>query len=93
MPSVASALKREGVRRGVPDLFLPVSRCGLHGLFVEMKAESGVLSVDQKRWRDMLIAQGYGVAVCFGYDEARQTLVDYLADNWRMDGCVTHTRE
>ena len=34
----AIRLKREGVRAGVPDLFLPVARGKYHGMFVELKA-------------------------------------------------------
>ena len=84
LPSVAVALKREGVKAGVPDLLLPVARCGYHALFIEMKAEGGTLSVHQKWWRSNLISRGFGHAVCYGFDDARQVLVDYLADNWRV---------
>ena len=84
LPSVAAALKREGVRAGIPDLMLPVARCGYHGLFIEMKAEGGSLSQEQKQWRTLLISQGYGHAVCYGYEAARQVLIDYLADEWRV---------
>jgi hypothetical protein len=84
-PAVAMAMKREGVKRGVPDLMLPVARCGLHGLFLEMKAADGRLSPEQKRWRDMLIAQGYGVAVAFSFEDAKTVLEDYLSDKWRLE--------
>lgn len=84
-PAVAAAMKREGVKRGVPDLMLPVARCGLHGLFLEMKAADGRLSPEQKRWRDMLIAQGYGVAVAFSFEDAKTVLEDYLSDKWRLE--------
>ena len=33
----AANLKRQGVKAGVPDLFLPVAKNGYHGLFIEMK--------------------------------------------------------
>lgn len=84
-PAVAVAMKREGVKRGVPDLMLPVARCGLHGLFLEMKAADGRLSTEQKRWRDMLIAEGYGVAVAFSFEDAKTILEDYLSDKWRLE--------
>ena len=83
-PAIAAKLKREGVKRGVPDLCLPVARCGLHGLYLELKAADGRLSDEQKRWRDMLIAQGYGVAVVYGFEEARAVLEDYLDDKWSL---------
>lgn len=83
-PAIAAKLKREGVKRGVPDLCLPVARCGLHGLYLELKAADGRLSNEQKRWVDMLTAQGYGVAVVYGFDEARAVLEDYLDDKWSL---------
>ena len=46
--AVATKLKREGVKSGVPDLFLPVARDGYHGLFIEMKAIGGRTSPNQK---------------------------------------------
>lgn len=33
----AANLKRQGVKAGVPDLFLPVPRGGYHGLYIELK--------------------------------------------------------
>lgn len=84
-PATAAKLKKEGVKRGVPDLHLPVARCGLHGLYLELKAADGRLSTEQKRWRDMLVAQGYGVAVVYGFEQARAVLEDYLDDKWSLN--------
>lgn len=81
----AITLKREGVKSGVPDLCLPVARSGYHSLYVEMKAgDGGRLSATQRRWRDLLISQGHGVAVVHGFDAARETIEDYLDDKWRQ---------
>lgn len=40
-PAVAAKLKAEGVKAGVPDIFLPVPRNGYHGLFIELKELKG----------------------------------------------------
>ncbi len=81
---VALALKREGLKAGVPDLCLAVARSGYHALYIEIKAQDGKLSLNQKRWRDNLIAGGYGVAVAHGFDSAREIIEDYLDDKWRQ---------
>lgn len=62
----ASKLKAEGVKAGVPDLFLP----GLK-LFVEMKrVKGGSVSPQQKYWHERLTNCGYRVVVCKGAAEA-----------------------
>lgn len=76
--SVAKRLKREGMRSGVPDLFLAVARGGYHGLFLEMKSRKGVVSKEQKTWIGRLAAAGYFVVVCRGFEEARAQLIKYM---------------
>lgn len=74
----AAMLRLQGVKAGVPDLQLCCARHGHHGLFIEMKAERGRLSVAQGDIIVQLRAQGYMVAVCYGQDEAKQTIATYL---------------
>lgn len=71
-------LKREGVKAGVPDLFLPVPRGDKHGLFIELKAGRGKPSEKQLWWIDKLNDQGYMALVCWGADEAIDTIMAYL---------------
>ncbi|MHC1788546.1 VRR-NUC domain-containing protein [Solidesulfovibrio sp.] len=71
-------LKREGVRKGVSDLFLSVSRGGHHGLYVEMKAQDGRTSDEQKEWIAAARAQGYRAEVCVGADAAWRVICEYL---------------
>ena len=71
-------LKKAGVKAGVPDLFFCVPRGGYHGLFIELKSEKGRLSNEQKYWLEVLANNGYRSAVCFGLDEAKNTIIDYL---------------
>lgn len=76
---VASKLKAEGVRAGVPDLFLAHGHTCYNGLFIEMKkAKGGVLSDKQKVYIDLLKQRGYAVAVCHGWIEAKQAIEKYL---------------
>jgi len=68
---VGKKLKAEGVRRGVPDIFIAFPVGPYHGLFIEMKRrKGGVLSKEQKGWIERLTEQGYRVEVCRGFDEA-----------------------
>ena len=75
----AGRLKAEGVKAGVPDLFLPVSRDGYHGLFIELKRQAGGrVSDEQKEWIQELRDQGYRVEVCKGWEAAAGVLKNYL---------------
>lgn len=77
-PITASRMKRAGVKKGVPDLFLPVSNHLWHGLWIEMKAGGGRQSREQKDWEDFLEGQGYKYVLCHSADEAIKALQDYL---------------
>jgi VRR-NUC domain len=73
----AKLMKDEGVRRGVPDLCLPVPRGGYVGLYVESKIEGGEVSPDQKWWLAALEAQGQCTRVCWSADEIVNTVLAY----------------
>lgn len=75
----AGRFKAEGVKAGVPDLFLPVPRGEYHGMFIEMKKRvGGRLSPEQKIWISELNEQGYHAVVACGWDEASNYIKDYL---------------
>lgn len=74
----AANLKRQGVKAGVPDLFLPVSRNNKHGLFLEMKVGRNKCTDNQKKWIRKLLEQGYEVKVCYSCEEAIQIIKKYL---------------
>lgn len=71
-------LTAEGVKRGVPDICLPVARDRYHGLWIEMKAGRGKLTADQTRWLTMLQKQGYMVFLAYGWAEAAEVIEAYL---------------
>lgn len=71
-------LKEQGVKPGVPDLCLPVSRGRYHGLYIEMKNEVGIASEEQKWWGKALLSQSYMWEVCHGWESAVRLLEWYL---------------
>lgn len=75
----AVALKKQGVKRGVPDMCLPVSRGGYHGLYIELKRQKGgTVSDEQREWIAALNTQGYKAIVCHGAEEAIEQIRGYL---------------
>lgn len=76
--SEAARLKRAGVKRGVPDLCLPVPRKNYHGLYIEMKYGNGRTSKEQKEWIQQLNKNGYYAVVCNGFEEAKTTIETYI---------------
>lgn len=74
----AANLKAEGVRPGVPDLFLAVPRGGLSGMFIEMKAIKGRASPEQTDFIASASLRGYRAEFCFGGDAAIKAIADYL---------------
>ena len=76
--ATAMRLKATGVKAGVPDIFMPVTRGQYAGLFVEMKYGKNKPSPEQQRYIDMLRGEGYAVAVCYGCEQAIETITAYL---------------
>lgn len=74
----AAILKKMGVKKGVPDLCLPVPSGRYHGLFIEMKQANGRASDEQLWWLDHLKANDYATAVCYGWKQATEVLEWYL---------------
>lgn len=74
----AMNLKCEGVKPGVPDLFLPVARGGFFGLYIEMKWGKNKTTDLQNKWLTELANQGYYCVVCRGFAEAREELEKYI---------------
>lgn len=77
--ATGAMLKREGVRAGIPDLFLAIGRGGYHGLFLELKTEKGRLSTQQRAMLCHLTAAGYFCVTAYGLDHAIDAIKGYLA--------------
>ena len=80
-PIEARHLKEQGVKAGIPDIFLPCARGGWHGLYIEMKRRTGGrISEEQRAMLDALRAQGYRTQVCKGWEQAKQIIEQYLRE-------------
>lgn len=76
----ASKLKKEGVRKGVLDLCLPLARSGCHGLWIEFKANSKNLTTEQSEEAHQLVKDGFCVVVAWDTIAAIEATKEYLAD-------------
>ena len=76
--ATAVALKRQGVKAGVPDIVLPAARAGYHGLYIELKAGKNTTTKTQEKWLEHLTAAGYFTAVCYGWQKAAELIESYL---------------
>lgn len=73
------SLLRQGMKPGVPDIFLPIAKGRYHGLFIEMKRKfGGRQTPEQKAWQTALLENGYCSCVCRGFEDARDTIDWYL---------------
>ena len=90
--ATAGKMKGEGQKAGVPDSFLDVPRHGYHGLRIELKVPrvpgikgvtktiaAGSLSAEQHEWLDHYQANGYHAVVAYGWEEAKNLILDYLS--------------
>jgi hypothetical protein len=73
----------EGMKAGVPDLFLAVARrvgprTWQHGLFIEFKYGRNDITPIQQDWIIRLQRQSYGVYVCHSLEDAKQVICPYL---------------
>ena len=75
----AANLRRQGVKPGVPDIFLPVARGNYHGLYIELKRrQGGRVSAAQKEFLTAVKRQGYYSICCRGADQAYNVIIMYL---------------
>lgn len=68
-----------GLRKGIPDMFLPCARGGYHGLYIELKCGTNKPSSEQLRWLDNLRSEGYRCLVIWdSVDDVIREIEQYL---------------
>lgn len=80
----ASIMVGEGLTKGVADLFLAIPRCGLHGLFIEMKTIVGEWDSDQREFAERQISQGYGYVLCWNQNDFETAIKTYLTGTYEQ---------
>ena len=74
----AARLKAAGVKAGVSDIFLPVSRGAYHGCYIEMKRPGEKASIKQLEFGGYVRSKGYFFSVCDHWEKAVEEIKAYL---------------
>jgi hypothetical protein len=75
---MGKTLKREGVRAGVPDVFMAWPSHGYYGMFIEHKASKGRLSPAQEKRIASFIEAGYKCVVSYSASQSIEATISYL---------------
>lgn len=89
----AANLKRQGVKSGVSDIVLPLPRGKYHGAYIEMKIGRNKPSEHQKEFLRFVNEQGYCGVVCYGFDDARKFILDYMKGKDQDERCKLYISE
>lgn len=79
--SVIAELAKQGLKKGFPDNFIAEPRGKYHGLFIELKRAKKRLSsksAEQRAWIKALSEKGYKAVFCYGAEEAKRVVLEYL---------------
>jgi len=80
----AARLKKQGVKAGFPDVGLFYANGVFYGLFIEMKRPiiackpKPKTTPEQMAWLNKLNENGYHAVVCYGFEQAKETIGNYL---------------
>lgn len=75
-------LKQEGMKKGMPDVCLPVRRGPYGALYIEMKDAGKKPDKDQVACHELLTRLENRVVVCYSWHEAADEITAYLNRNY-----------
>lgn len=75
---IYNRLNREGLKAGVPDLFLALPRCIYHGAFIEIKYDSDRLRKVQADMIRELESENYKCIIVRSLDEFIEEINEYM---------------
>lgn len=74
-----NAMKKQGLKVGVPDVVIAYPMHGSHGAYLELKrAKNSPISDEQQRWCVRLACAGYCTYIAVGFDEAKSFIDKYM---------------
>jgi hypothetical protein len=80
-PAIGILAVRMGYKKGTPDILIFEPRGIFHGLLIELKAAEGKVSDDQTIFIAKAHLLRYATAVCWSYEEAIETVDNYMSLN------------
>lgn len=78
-PIEGARMVKQGLKKGVPDICLPVARRNFAGLYIELKVDKNKTTEHQDVWIQRLRKYGHRVEVCYGWEVAKDVILDYLS--------------
>jgi hypothetical protein len=79
-PRQGAKLKRQGLKAGVSDIFIPFPTKSHHGLWIELKRRKKYRCTNEQQiWIDRMNELGYFATFAFGWEHAREIIEKYLS--------------
>ena len=88
-PLQAVMMKRMGYTNGTPDIIVFRATNGYNGLLLELKKEKGIVSTDQKKFKEQANAEGYKYLIAYGLEQAKEMVGGYVGDRQVGGGHVS----
>jgi len=78
-PRILNKFRKAGMKKGKPDINLPVPRGGYCGLWIELKRQGGPNPTqEQREWLVRLAQAGHYCVCCKGSDAAISIIKQYI---------------
>lgn len=84
----AGRMRKQGVKPGVSDIFLPMPMSDKHGLWIELKKprwcfkfnseRERAVTKHQRDWIERMRQVNYRAEICYGWLEAKDEIENYL---------------
>lgn len=74
----AARLMGQGVKAGVPDVFIPAPSNGYHGIYIELKVDGNYATEAQNEFLCGVLDQGYFACICYGWRAAAEVIRLYF---------------